>query len=44
VKNKPYFGTGVVPVTGDIYRAIDLVQKSLLLWVIGILLGGWLLA
>jgi len=43
-RDKAYFGAGVHPVLGDIYRAIDLVQKSLLYWVSAILIGGWLLA
>lgn len=43
-RDKPLFGIGVRPVSGDIYRAIDLVQKTVLYWVIIMLVGGWLLA
>jgi len=43
-RDKPFFGVGVAPVRGDIYRAVDLVQKSLFYWVMLILIGGWLLA
>lgn len=43
-KDKPHFGTGAAPRAGDIHRALDLVHRSLLLWVLAIGLGGWLLA
>ncbi|AKH19573.1 adenosylcobinamide-phosphate synthase CbiB [Sedimenticola thiotaurini] len=43
-RDKPFFGAGFSPVCGDIYRAVDLVQKSVLYWVIAILIGGWLFA
>lgn len=44
VKDKPWFGAGSVPCPGDIYRALDLVHKSLLYWLFAILIGGWILA
>lgn len=43
-RDKPFFGVGAPPVRGDIYRALDLLQKSVLYWVIALLLGGWLFA
>jgi adenosylcobinamide-phosphate synthase len=44
VKDKPWFGSGSAPRSGDIYRALDLVHKSLLYWLLAVLIGGWVLA
>lgn len=44
IQQKPLFGGEQLPVAGDIHRALDLVHKSLLLWLIVALLGGWLIA
>jgi len=41
---RPTLGSGAAPNREDIERAITLVRNSLLLWVVVIVIGGWLLA
>ncbi|WP_428622508.1 adenosylcobinamide-phosphate synthase CbiB [Sedimenticola sp.] len=42
--DKAYFGVGQSPFSGDIYRAIDLLHKNMILWIVVVLVGGWILA
>ncbi|MCW8889079.1 MAG: adenosylcobinamide-phosphate synthase CbiB [Sedimenticola sp.] len=44
VKPKTVFGIGLTPGTGDIYRAIDLVHRSLFIWLLIIIIGGFAFA
>jgi len=44
LKNRPILGTGDLPTTHDIGRAVTLIHRALGLWLLIILLGGWALA
>ncbi|OIQ82322.1 cobalamin biosynthesis protein CbiB [mine drainage metagenome] len=44
MKQRPILGEGNSPASADIERAVALVQRSLILWVVIIFLGGWFLA
>lgn len=41
LKERPVLGQGNVPTRGDIERTVRFVQRSLLLWLVIIFIGGW---
>lgn len=44
LKQKPFFGLDKLPQPGDIYRALDLVNKSLVIWLVAAIVGDLLFA
>ncbi len=44
LKQKPFFGLGKSPQSSDIYRALDLLNKSLVIWLVTAVVGALLFA